>query len=225
MNVSLSASPVQAVAFDLDGLIFNTEDIFQLAIVDLVESRGIPVPDGLLRKMMGKRPQDNHLLMKQMLNLDEPFEVWQAELEERFFSFVDTHLNLMPGVLELLDSLEELDVPKAVATSSTRDYLENLLDRYGLSDRFEFFLTAEDVTNGKPHPEIYLTAASLHKVTPDQMVVFEDSENGTRAGVAAGAIVISVPHEHSREHDFSNASFVADTLCDPGVAAILTAHR
>lgn len=225
MTSSLPAEPILAVAFDLDGLIVNTEHVFHLATVELVEARGLVMPNGLLRAMMGKRPQDSYGIMKEMLGVEESSEALHDETHDRFFRLLDTHLEPMPGIFELLDQLEQLDLPKAVATSSPRDYLTGILARFDLTDRFAFSLTAEDVVNGKPHPEIYLTAASRHGIAPRQMLVFEDSENGTRSGSAAGAFVVSVPHDHSRDHEFSPAGFVANTLTDPGIVSILNAHR
>lgn len=225
MPTPLPAAPILAVAFDLDGIIVNTEHVFHLAMMELVDARGLPMPDGLLRAMMGKRPQDSYGVMKNMLGVDESPEELHDETHDRFSRLLENHLEPMPGIFELLDQLERLGLPKAVATSSPRDYLTDILARFDLTDRFEFSLTAEDVINGKPHPEIYLTAADRHGITPRQMLVFEDSENGTRAAAAAGACVVSVPHDHSREHDFSLASFIADSLADTGVTSILNAGR
>jgi HAD superfamily hydrolase (TIGR01509 family) len=225
MPTELPAEPILAVAFDLDGLIVNTEHVFYLAMVELVEARGIAMPNGLLRAMMGKRPQDSYGIMQEKLGVDDSPEALHEETHDRFFRLLELHLEPMPGVFELLDQLERLGLPKAVATSSPREYLSDILARFDLSDRFAFSLTAEDVANGKPHPEIYLTAAERHGIAPSQMLVFEDSENGTRAGSAAGAFVVSVPHDHSRDHEFSPTGFVADTLRDPGIESILNAHR
>jgi HAD superfamily hydrolase (TIGR01509 family) len=111
----------------------------------------------------------------------------------------------------------------AIATSSSRRYLTALLQKFELLDRFAFTLTAEDVVHGKPHPEIYLTAARRHGVAPAEMLVLEDSETGTRAAAAAGAHVISIPHEHSRRHDFSIARAVAQRLDDPLILRLLEA--
>ncbi|MFP6765566.1 MAG: HAD family phosphatase [Planctomycetaceae bacterium] len=225
MTLQLPAEPILAVAFDLDGLLFNTEHVFHLATVELVESRGLPMPTGLLRAMMGKRPQDSYGIMKDMLGVSESASELHDETHERFFRLLEHHLQPMPGVFELLDHIERLGLPKAVATSSPRLYLKQMLTRFELTDRFAFSLTAEDVDQGKPAPDIYLLAASQHGIEPQRMLVFEDSENGTNAGAAAGAFVISVPHDHSREHDFSSAEFVAETLLDPGVATILNARQ
>jgi HAD superfamily hydrolase (TIGR01509 family) len=135
---------------------------------------------------------------------------------------LDKHLEPMPGVFEMFTQLEERGLPKAVATSSPILFLNNLMGRFdGLFERFEFALTAENVEKGKPNPEIYLKAAARLGVEPGEMLVFEDSEAGTNAASAAGAFVISVPHEHSRYHDFSNACRIADTLRDPLIAEVL----
>ena len=225
MSNYLPAAPILAVAFDLDGLIVNTEHVFHQATVELIEARGMEMPPGLLRAMMGKRPQDSYGIMKEMLGVDDSPEALHDETHDRFFRLLEIHLEPMPGIFELLDRLEQLGLPKAVATSSPREYLSEILAKFDLTDRFAFSLTAEDVVNGKPHPEIYLTAAERHGITPPQMLVFEDSENGTRAGSAAGAFVVSVPHDHSRDHEFSPTGFVADTLRDPGIESILNAHR
>ncbi|MDA0588134.1 MAG: HAD family phosphatase [Planctomycetota bacterium] len=225
MPTELPAEPILAVAFDLDGLIVNTEHVFHLAMAELVEARGMAIPNGLPRAMMGKRPQDSYGIMKQMLGVEDSPEALHDETHDRFFRLLEIHLDLMPGVFELLDQLERFGLPKAVATSSPRKYLSGILERFDLTDRFAFSLTAEDVVNGKPHPEIYLAAADRHGIAPQQMLVFEDSENGTRAGSSAGAFVVSVPHDHSRDHEFSPTGLVADTLSDPRIASILNAHR
>jgi beta-phosphoglucomutase-like phosphatase (HAD superfamily) len=82
-------------------------------------------------------------------------------------------------------------------------------------------LTAEDVSRGKPHPEIYLTAARRLDVPPQRMLVLEDSENGCRAAAAAGAFAVAVPGDHSRQHDFTSAALVVDSLADPRLYAAL----
>ncbi|MFM8380085.1 MAG: HAD-IA family hydrolase, partial [Planctomycetia bacterium] len=74
---------------------------------------------------------------------------------------------------------------------------------------------------GKPHPEIYERAAVQLGVAPSEMLVFEDSENGCRAAVAAGAVVVAVPGAHSRRHDFTGARFVAESLADPRIVELL----
>jgi len=193
-----------------------------MAAEQLFENRNRAMPDDLIRRMMGRRPPEGMWILKEALGSDEPVEAVQEECSERFLGLLDEHLSPMPGVFEMFAMLEERGLPKAVATSSPLRFLDNLMGRFdGLFERFEFALTAENVEHGKPNPEIYLKAASRLGVDPSEMMVFEDSEAGTNAASAAGAFVISVPHEHSQHHDFSNACRIADTLRDPLIAEVL----
>jgi HAD superfamily hydrolase (TIGR01509 family) len=167
--------------------------------------------------MMGRRADEAFPLMIAALGLAESAADLRAEERAIFQDMLWTHVAPMPGLLELLAQIESRALPKGVATSSRRPYIESVLRKFELVDRFDLLLTSEDVTEGKPHPEIYLTAASRLGVQPAEMLVLEDSEIGTRSAAAAGAVAVSIPHEHSRHHDFSAATFVAERLDDPQI--------
>ena len=137
-----------------------------------------------------------------------------AESAEIFEGILDCKLALMPGASALLDALEVAGIRKSIATSSGPEFVRNVLGRCQIMDRFEFILTCDDITDGKPHPEIYLLAAKRFGCPAERMAVLEDSHNGCRAAVAAGAFTIAVPGGHSRGHDFAGAQLVADTLAD-----------
>ncbi|MCA9053900.1 MAG: HAD family phosphatase [Planctomycetaceae bacterium] len=212
---------IRAVALDLDGTMFNTEVVFQASGTELLRRRSIEPPPELWERMMGRRAEEAFQAMIDTCGLPESIDELRIESERLFFTMLDQFLQPMPGLLTLLDRIATRSLPLAVATSSTRGYVEMLLSRFDLLDRFAFTLTAEDVTHGKPHPEIYLRAARQHGVEPGEMLVLEDSEAGTRAAAAAGAHVISIPHEHSQRHDFSIARGVASRLDDPLILALL----
>ena len=214
---------IRAVTFDLDGLMFNTEHVFHITGDELLRRRGKEMTRELLVQMMGRRPHEAFAAMIQMHGLRETFEELLVESQVIFEELLPTHLAPMPGLYPLLDHIEARKLPKGVATSSPRAYLEHILGRYQLLDRFAYTLTAEDVTHGKPHPEIYLAAAAAAKVDPGEMLVLEDSEAGTRSAAAAGAVIVSIPHEHSREHDFTTATYVATSLVDPYILRLIGA--
>lgn len=220
-SLDSTRSAIRAVVFDLDGLMFNTEDVFNRSGHELVRRRGKVMTAELLAKMMGRRAHESFAIMIEMLELTETVEELQLEAQQIFYEYLAPHLAPMPGLYELLDHIEERSVPKGVATSSSRAYLTDILGRFNLLERFAVTLTAEDVTHGKPHPEIYLTAAERLDVLPQEMLVLEDSETGTRAAAASGAVVVSIPHEHSRSQDFSPATYVAKSLHDPVVLNLL----
>ena len=204
--------PIKAVAFDLDGLMFNTEDIFDLAGKELMQRRGKVMTEECHHAMLGRRPEEAFAAMKRLMDIDEPMEDLFVETREIFESLIDEHLAPMPGLFELLSDIDERGLPRAVATSSPHDYMRDMLGRYELFDGFTHHLAAEDVTNGKPEPEIYLKAADRLGVQPAEMMVLEDSEAGTRAAAAAGAVVVSVPNRHTKVQDFSVATHVVSSL-------------
>ena len=212
---TLTTPKIRAVVFDLDGLMLNTEAVFHLTGHELMRRRGRTATPELFLRMMGRRADEAFGEMIDHMQLTDTIPALKKESEEVFRGFMAEHLRPMPGLFVLLERIEACALPKAVATSSDRKYMTEMLHRFQLWDRFQTKLTAEDVTHGKPNPEIYLKAAERLQVEPHEMLVLEDSEAGTRAAAAAGAHIISIPHEHSRAHDFSVARAIARSLHDP----------
>jgi len=204
----------QAAVFDMDGLMFNTEDVYTQVGTELLRRRDCEFSDELKDAIMGLRPQPTFETMIRWHRLDVGWEELAAESNQIFRGLLGDHLAPMPGLLDLLLALEQAEIPKAIATSSSRALTEEVLGRFQLQPRFRFVLAAEDIVNGKPDPEIYLAAAGRLGLQPQQTLVLEDSQNGCRAAAAAGAFTVAVPGEHSREHDFSVASLVVDSLSD-----------
>ena len=222
MPASETAEPkLQAVVFDLDGLMFNTEDLYQDVGTEILRRRGKPFPVELLQQMMGRPPRVSLQMMIDWHSLDATVEQLALETEEVFEGILDARLEFMPGLARLLSALETAGIPKAIATSSGPRFVSNVLRRFELAPRFHFILTCEDIVEGKPNPEIYLKAASRFALEPASVLVLEDSQNGCRAAVAAGAYAVAVPAGHSRQHDFTGARFIADTLADERIYAVL----
>lgn len=212
---------IDAVVFDLDGLLVNTEELYQHVGGELLRRRGRTFDGDLLDAMMG-RPQPVALAtMIEWHGLDDTVEGLAAETKEIFAGLLDTRLEPMPGAVELVTGLASRNVPRGVATSSGPDFAHDVLGRVGLRPHFSFVLTSADVTQGKPHPEIYLTAARRLGIAAERMLVFEDSQAGCRAAITAGAVTVAVPGGHSRRHDFTGARLVAESLADPRIAALL----
>jgi len=214
MANSFPRESIRGFAFDLDGLMFNTEDVFEIAGNILVERRGHTMPEDVRSAMMGRRAPDAFAILKDALSLDDSVDEMIVETKEIFYAHLDEKLQPMPGIFEILDKLESLDIPKCVATSSYRDYLIDMLDRFELKHRFVGLLSAEDVVDGKPNSEIYQKAAQLLNIDAANMLVLEDSQAGTEAGAGAGAIAVSVPNRHTSMQDFSKATVVVENLHD-----------
>ena len=214
---SAETSLLRAAAFDMDGLMFNTEEVYFHVGTRLMERRGCVYTPELCSAIMGCPPQVSFETMIRWNHLSDTWQELHEESERTFFEILDTYLAPMPGLFVLLDFLEAHDIPRAICTSSSRAVMRGVTSRFDLEKRFNFTITADDITQGKPHPEIYLRAADRFGVKPGEMMVLEDSCNGCRAGANAEAFVVAVPAEHSRHMDFSCASMIAGALDDPKI--------
>jgi HAD superfamily hydrolase (TIGR01509 family) len=213
--------PLRAVTFDLDGLMFNTETLYECVMRQLLAKRQKPFEQELLDQMMGRPGLVALTLLRDWHQLEETVEDIYADSDSIFLDLLDRELEPMPGLVELLAALEEANIPKGIATSSRAPVVDRMLNHFGWRDRFDFILTSGDVLYGKPNPEIYLKAAEKHGLPPAAMLVLEDSHNGCRAAVDAGAYAVAVPGDHSRRHDFSGARFVAESLADRRIYEVL----
>ncbi len=219
----MSRPEIAAVVFDLDGLMINSEDLFHDVGREVLRRRGQIMTTETLLAMMGRRAPEAIQVMIDRHQLPDTVQELIDETAKVFAMVAETRLETMPGLFALLDAIERRGLPKAVATSSGRNYLDSVLSRFDLHHRFQFTLTAEDVTHGKPHPEIYLTAASRLGVPPSKVLVLEDSHTGSTAAARAGTIVVSIPHEFSRHLDFGHSSHIAPRLDDPLIMTLLEA--
>lgn len=207
--------PIQAVAFDLDGLMLNTEDLYFEVGNRILARRGKVFGAELRRGMMGLPAPKAFQLMIEHEELADPWETLQQESDAIFREILAEQVAPMPGLLNLLDRLDRAQIARCVATSSRETFARTALGYCGLEFRVDFIVTAEHVERGKPFPDIYLLAAQRFQIDPRFMLVLEDSGHGTAAGVASGACVIAVPGEHSCDHNFSGAAACVSRLDDP----------
>ena len=204
--------PFHAVAFDFDGLMFNTEDVYWKVGTELMRRRGHEYDKALSDALMGRPPRYCFETFIRWHSLDDTWEDLRDESEEIFIGLLDDGVTPMPGLVQLLDALETAGIPKAICTCSSRNVLRTVLAPFEMESRFQFTLAAADFTEGKPHPEVYLKAAGRFGVKPPEMLVLEDSQTGCESAVAAGAFTVAVPGHLSLDHDFSFASLVVESL-------------
>ena len=212
---------MKAVVFDMDGLMFNTEDIYDQVGQIVLSRRGHDFTAELKHKMMGLRSHEALTTLIDHCGLDDSVEQIESESYELFGDLLPKQIATMPGLLELLTFLENASIPKAVATSSAPQFAEMALGCFQLQPRFEFVLTSDDVSRGKPEPDVYLLAAERFSLLPAEMLVLEDSVTGTTAAVRAGALTVAVPNRHTEGLDFSHVEFIADTLHDPLIPSLM----
>jgi HAD superfamily hydrolase (TIGR01509 family) len=189
--------------------------------VDLLAARGKTFTPEMMAAMIGRPESEAGPALIAMAGLTEPPDLLLAEARERFDALVDTAIHPMPGLFTLLDHLQHLGIPRAVATSTRRVHALRLLGRHHLIEHFSFVLGGDEVSRGKPDPEIYRTAAARLGVDPPSMLVLEDSPAGVSAARGAGAFVVAIPHDHSPAPGLSHAHLIADRLDDPRLLALL----
>lgn len=212
---------IEAVAFDMDGLLLNTEDLYEVVGNQLMERRGRTFRDEVRQQMIGKPAEQAYNAMIRAENLTDTWQALDAEAHSIFEELLPKRLAVMDGVYELMDFLDARGIRRCVATSSTRAFAKRALAMVNLWERVDFVLTAEEVERGKPHPDIYIEAAKRLNREIHRVLVLEDSPTGTKAGASAGAYVVSVPNVHTRKGSFQGCQWIADTLKDRRIYELL----
>ena len=184
---------IEAVVFDLDGLLIETEEIWDEVREALVRERGGRWTESAQRDMMGMSSSEWSQYLHEELGLEEPPEELNRLVVERMAERYRASLPLLPGAVEAVKRLAAR-WPLAVASSSNRPLIDLVLELSGLAPYFAATVSSEEVARGKPAPDVYLEAASRLGAVPEDCAAVEDSESGIRAAKAAGLRVIAIPN-------------------------------
>lgn len=185
--------PVRAVVFDMDGLLIDTEGLVRAGSKLAARRFGRDLPDAVSARMIGLPGKDCEAMLAEHFGPDFPLERYLEEERRQVTALFAEGVALKAGVTELLDHLDALGLPRAVATSSSRAAASHHLGAHGLYARFDAVIAREDVPRHKPHPEPFLAAAAAIGVAPGACLALEDSHNGVRAAHAAGMMTVMVP--------------------------------
>jgi HAD superfamily hydrolase (TIGR01509 family) len=204
---------IEGVVFDLDGLLLDSEQVWDAAREELAHERGGRWTDSAQRDMMGMSSPEWSRYMHDVIGLSEPPAQINAEVVHRVEQRYNEHLPVIPGAPEAVNRLAER-WPLALASSSNRELIDLVLDMMGIADRFQATVSSEEVAHGKPAPDVYLEAARRLGIDPTRAAAIEDSHNGIRAAKAAGMRVIAVPNRHfpPGEDALAQADVVVDSL-------------
>lgn len=178
--------------FDMDGLLFDSERIYQEKWIETAEIFGqVPHPD-FPRAVCGSSGAHGLEIVHQYYPTVDAKEFWDTCMRLAWDQLL-IHVPKKPGVDALLEFLRANDVKLAVASSSTRKMILHNLETNGVLQYFDAVVSGEDIINGKPAPDIFLKAAEQIGCEPQECYVFEDGYNGIRAGAAAGCVTVMVP--------------------------------
>lgn len=186
-------APLEAVIFDMDGLLLDTEALYRTAIFEACAQVGHIMEDALHRRFIGAPKETSAALLKAHFGADFPLLDYYGHCHAAFERLCVDGVPLKPGARDLLEFLKDRGIPRGLATSSDRRPAEDHLARAGVLELLDILVTRSDVTSGKPHPETFLKAAEGLGANPARCVALEDSHNGVRAASAAGMATIMVP--------------------------------
>jgi len=178
--------------FDMDGSLVDSMWVWTAIDREFLGRHGYEVPEGFQKDLGGMSLKEMSYYFKKRFSLPASPEEIQEEWNRMAFYKYRHEVPLKPGAEALLAWLKERHIKAGIATSNSRKLAEALLESLGLSDYFHAVVTGDEVTKGKPDPEIYLKASRKMGADPDRCLVFEDIVPGLQAGLAAGMEVCSV---------------------------------
>jgi HAD superfamily hydrolase (TIGR01509 family) len=204
-----------AVVFDLDGLLLDTEQVWDEVREALTRERGGRWHDRAQADMMGMSSTEWSRYMHDELGLAEPPEELNRLVVERMQERYRERLPLVDGAIEAVRRIGGR-WPLGLASSSNRELIDLALELMGVTDLFRTTVSSEEVERGKPAPDVYLEAARRLGVAPERIVAVEDSGAGIGAAKAAGMQVIAIPNPHFPPPDdvLAGADVVLESLAD-----------
>jgi len=209
----MKSNNVKAVIFDLDGVLVDTGKYHKQSWCDLAQVQGWGFSDEIFKQTFGMH---NAQIIPILAGSDvsaakmESLADWK---EQRYRDLIGGKLFLLEGVTELIDDLKASGYLLAVGTSTPKVNLDFMLEHTHIRDKFDDFVTSEDVTNGKPAPDTFLKAAEKLNADPTYCVVVEDAVPGVEAGKSAGMVVLAVTTTRRRS-DLTAADRIVDSLVE-----------
>lgn len=184
---------IEAVVFDLDGVLIQSEEVWDAVREQFVRERGGRYDEEVQRAMMGmSAPEWSRYLHETAGVPDEPAAI-DAEVVRRMLAAYRERLPLVPGAADAVREAAA-SFPLALASSSNRELIDAALELAGVADCFRVTVSSEEVARGKPAPDVYLEAARRLAVAPERCAAVEDSHAGIRAAKAAGMRVVAIPN-------------------------------
>jgi len=214
---------MHAVLFDMDGLIVDTEPIHFKAFKAMMHEYGHDIPETFMAKLVGYPEADNIRDLKQIYKMDAPAEAMASRRYGLFMQFIRVDpIPVFPHFWEFSDAVRRRRIKQAVVSSSTAEQVEVILrrlfeehtDRGAPETYFDAIVSGDDVANNKPHPDIYLAAATALDAPPAECLALEDTPAGVQAAGAAGMRVLAVPNDYSRGLEFPGAMAVLGSLTE-----------
>ncbi len=186
-----------AVIFDLDGSLVDSMWMWKAIDIEYLGKFGIPLPEDLQSKIEGMSFSETAVYFKEHFHIPDSLEKIKNDWNRMAWDKYEKEVPLKPGIPEFLEGCSKHGIKLGIATSNSRQLVENIVSVHKLRDYFSCIMTGCDVAHGKPSPDIYLAVADALKVDPKRCLVFEDIIPGIQAGKNAGMKVCAVEDAYS----------------------------
>lgn len=201
-----------AVVFDLDGTLIDSEALVRTGYMAAAPRFGIDMTDEHFLSFVGLNRDANDARLRELYGANFPIDAFYAQVREHVG---DQPATLKPGALDVLNRLDALALPYALATSSQRPWVDRHFEAYDLTKRFRAIIARGDVENSKPHPEPYIKAAAALGTLPELTLAVEDSHAGVASAHAAGLMTVMAPDLLPATDEMrAKALFVVNSLHD-----------
>lgn len=204
---------MKAFLFDMDGVLVDTQQIHTLALKKVFDEYGIEMSMAELDAFAGTKRGTAFRKAAEERGVELPVEEMCEAKDKIFDSMIEqTDLKPIQGIPELLKHLKANGVLTAIASSSSREFISLVVDRTGIREYFDAFVSGQELAESKPNPAIYLLAAQMLGVEPSECIVLEDAHLGVEAAKRAGMKCIGYRNPNSGEQDLSKADVVVDRM-------------
>ncbi|MEM7008630.1 MAG: HAD family phosphatase [Thermodesulfobacteriota bacterium] len=203
---------IKAVIFDMDGVMIDSEPLWEKTERILLKRRGIEYTADYRDQIVGLNQNDSGKLLVETFNLKDSVEEIIDERVVILTGIYEEELEVVKELIPLLNQLQDLDYKLAVASSSPLRVINFVLDMFSLHQYFPVVVSGECTDDGKPHPAIYLHTAKRLEIDPSECVAIEDSINGVKSAKAAGMHCIAVPDKRLTQDQFKIADLIVPSL-------------
>jgi len=204
---------MKAVIFDMDGVIIDSEPIHLEVDMQTMNDLGCNISAQELEKYVGTTNEYMFTDIKKNYNIGKSVEEiisYRAEIARN--KIIQSNLEPIDGIIELLSDLKHKNIPAAIASSSPKDFIEVVISKFKLHDYFKYIVSGEEVENGKPFPDVYVETAKRLGICPADCIVIEDSKNGVLAAKAAKMKCIGFQNINSGNQDLSKADTIVNSI-------------
>lgn len=206
---------MKAVIFDMDGVIIDSEPIHFEVDMQTMKDLGCNISAEELMKYVGTTNEYMLTDIKKNYTISKSIEeIISYKVEMTKSKIIQSDLEPIEGIRELLSDLKNKNIPCAIASSSPRDFIDVVVSKFKLQDYFKYIVSGEEVENGKPAPDVYIETAKKLGISPRDCTVIEDSKNGVLAAKAAGMKCIGFQNLNSGNQDLSKADIIVKSIVE-----------